>query len=218
MTRGAAAVALALLAAAAVAVSATAKPPKKAYTPAGTAAAKAIVLKLSDFPPGWKASKGGGSGASVTCPTFDPDQSDLTTIGHGEAGFETTDGLGNVASIVGVFKTAAQAQTSWNRLVRPQLVNCMAGFLESIASGGTTVKVVSKGKLAISLPGKRKAAYRIVANVTAGGQAAKVYLVVLLQGAGAADTVLIVTSVITPPAAPFESGLARAIAGRLPKK
>lgn len=217
MTRGVAAVALALLVAVAVAVSATAKPPKKQYTAAGTASAKAVALKLSDLPSGWKASKGGGSGATVTCPTFDPDQSDLTTVGHAESGFETTDGLGNAASIVGVFSSASQAQTSWNRLVKPQMVACLAHFVESIGSKGTTVKVVSKGKLPLALPGKRKAAYRVVANVTSGGQQAKVYLDVILQGGGPTDTVLIITSVITPPAKAFETGLAAAIAGRLPK-
>jgi hypothetical protein len=216
MRRGATAVALALLAAAAVAVSASAKPPQKHYTAAGTATAKAIVLKKSDLPAGWKVSGGSGDGASVTCKSFDPDQSDLTTTGHADAGFGTADGLYNVASVVGVFRSASQAQTSWNRLVRPQLLGCMASLVESIGSKGTSVKVISKGKLAMAVPGKRKAAYRIVANVNAGGQQAKVYLDLILQGAGPADTLLIITSVLAPPPTALEAGLVKTVAGRLP--
>jgi hypothetical protein len=216
MTRGAATVALALLAAAAVAVSATAKPPKRAYTAAGNATAKAIAIKRSDLPAGWKAI-GNVGGVGVTCPTFDPDQSDLTTIGHADAGFGTADGAGNVASVVGIFKSASQAQKSWNRLVRPQLLGCMARFVESTATKGTTVKVVSKGKLAVPVPGKRKAAYRIVANFSGGGQQAKIYLDLILQGRGAADTVLIITAVVTPPSKSLEAALAKAIGRRLPK-
>jgi hypothetical protein len=139
------------------------------------------------------------------------------TIGNAESGFETTDGLGNVAAIVGVFKSTSQAQTSWNLLVKPQVVACMAGIVESLATKGTTVKVVSKGKLPLSVAGKRHAAYRLVANVTSGGQQAKLYIDFILQGGGPANTALIVTSVLAPPAAAFETGLTRAIAGRLPR-
>ena len=39
----------------------------------------------------------------------------------------------------------------------------------------------------------------------------------ILQGGGRADTVLLVTSVLQPPAAALETKLAGAIAGRLPK-
>ena len=85
---------------------------------------------------------------------FDPDQSDLTTIGHAESGFENADGLGNIASITGIFASSSQAQTSWNRLVRPALLGCMARFVESSATKGTTIKVTSKGKLSLAVPGE----------------------------------------------------------------
>jgi len=207
---------LAALAAALLAGSASAGQPKRQYTAAGNATAKGISLTLADLPAGWKATKGGGGGASVTCPSFDPDQSDLTTIGHADTGFASADGLGNIASVVGLFKTGAQAQTSWNRLVRPALLGCMALFLESSATKTTTINVISKSKLPLTVPGRRKAAYRIVANVTSGSDQAKVYLDLILQGGGQADSVLIVTSVVTPPSPAVEAKIAKAIAGRLP--
>jgi len=210
-------VVLALIAAAVLTASATAGTPNRKYTAAGNATAKGVAIKLSDLPGGWKASKGGGGGAGVTCPAFDPDQSDLTTIGHADSGFETVDGLGNVASTVGIFKTASQAQSSWTRLVKPPLLGCMEYLLEGSAGKGATITVTSKGKLPLAVPGKRHAAYRIVATYKAGSDSAKVYLDLILQGSGQADSVIIVTSVLTPPAAAIESKLAKAVAGRLPK-
>ena len=118
---------------------------------------------------------------------------------------------------MGIFKTPAQAQSSWNRLVRPAVLGCMASFIESTAPSGATVKVTSKGPLSLSVTGRRKAAYRIVANYTLGSEQAKVYLDLIMQGGGQADTVLVVTSIQKAPSAAFEAGLAKAIAGRLPK-
>ena len=207
----------AVLAAALIAAAATAGQPQRKYTAAGNAAAKAITLKRSDLPAGWKKTKGGGGGSSsVTCPSFDPDQSDLTTVGHADTAFEDAQGLGNVASIVGIFSTPAQGRTSWTRIVKPPLLGCMASFLEGSAANGTTIKVVSKGPLRLAVPGKRHAAYRIVANVTSGNQRAKVYLDLILQGAGPANSVMIVTSVLAAPSAAVEAKIARAVARRLP--
>ena len=159
---------LGALAAALVASSATAAPPKRQYTAAGNATAKGIASSSPTSRRAGRRRRAAAAAPSVTCPSFDPDQSDLTTVGHADAGFESADGLGNIASIVGIFKSASQAQTSWNRLVKPPLLGCMAQFLESSATKGTTIKVTSKGPLGLSVPGKRKAAYRIAANVTAG--------------------------------------------------
>jgi hypothetical protein len=192
--------------------------PRHAYTTAGNAAAKAIVLKLTDLPAGWKAEASGGSGGDVTCKSFDPDQSDLTSVGRADVSFARKDGLGNVASLVGIFKSSAQAQASWNRIVRPGMLGCLSSLFEQGATSKTTkTTVVSKGPLAISLPGRRAAAFRIVADVATGGEHLRVYLDLILQGGGVADTVMLITSVLEPPSATFESKLAAAIAGRLPR-
>jgi len=203
---------------AALAVPAFAASPKRKYTPAGNAVAKSVLLKLSDLPTGWKASNGGGGNAHTTCPSFDPDQSDLTSIGKADSGFESKDGLSSISSIAGVFKNTGQAQTSWNRVVRPGMLTCLASILESSGTKAAPIKVTSKGKLGLTVPGHRAAAYRLVADVTSKGQHLNVYLDLIMQGGGQADTVLLVTSVLTAPSPVFESKLASAVAGRLPKR
>jgi hypothetical protein len=213
---GAPVLALVVLAAA-LAVPAVASPPKQKFTPAGNAAAKAVVVKLADLPAGFKVTRGGGGGAGVTCSKFNPKQSDLTQIGKASTAFESSDGLVNIASLAGVFASTAQAQASWDRIAKPALLNCLASIVESVATQSTTVTVASKGRHALKVPGRRAAAYRIVADVKAGAEQAKIYLDVIMQGGGRADTVLMVTSVAAPPAAALEKKLAAAIAGRLPR-
>jgi hypothetical protein len=206
-----------LLAGAVLAGTAAAKDPRRAYTAAGTAQAKAIALKLSDLPAGWKVDRAsGGSGGNLTCPGFDPDESDLTSIGHVDASFASRDGLSNVLSVVGVFKTAAEGRASWSRVVRPGVLRCLTKLFEEGASDkSTTTKVVSSGKLSLPLDAPRKAAYRIAADVSTQGQHVKAYLDVILQGAGRADTVLLVTSVLVPPQTAFEWKLAGTVSSRL---
>jgi hypothetical protein len=203
--------------AALVAGAAAAKEPRRAYTPAGTAQAKAIAIKLSDLPSGWKPdSTGGGKGGGVTCPGFDPDQSDLTSIGHAETAFARRDGLSSVLSVVGVFKTAGQAQTSWNRVVAPGILTCLARLFEQGASSSSAkTTVVASGPFALRLSAPRRAAYRIVAVVATQGQRVRAYVDLILQGGGRADTVVLVTSVLNPPAAAFERQLAAVVAERL---
>jgi len=209
--------AAALLAVLLAAGAATASPPKDAFTPAGKALAKSVSLRLSDLPAGWKTSASGGTGGDVTCATFNPNQSDLTRIGHAEANFASADSLGAAGSTVGVFSSAAQAQTSWNRLVRPQLVRCLASiFKQGISANSATATIRSTGRLSLPMTAPRRASYRIVSDVVTGGQTVRAWVDVLLQGRGSADTVILVTSVASPPSAVLEQRLAAAIAGRLP--
>jgi hypothetical protein len=211
--------AAAALAAAVLVLPAVASQPKSRPTAAGNAQAKAVVLKLSDLGAGWKTTPGGAGGASeLTCPGFNPNQSDLTTIGMAGKAFESGDGITTVLSRVAVFKSAAEAQASWNRIVRPGMLTCMASrFVESIAGKDTVVKITSKGRLRVPVAGRRHAAYRIVADVTVSGQTVRAYLDLILQGGGPADSAMLVTSVLQAPPRALESKLAGALARRLPK-
>src|SRR5262245_55356482 len=157
------AVAGALFAAAVAAGMAAASPPKDAFTPAGKAVAKSVTLRLSDLPAGWKISASSNSTGDVTCATFNPDQSDLTRIGHADSSFASADSLGAVGSTVGVFSSTAQAQTAWSRLVRPQLVGCLASlFKQGISANSGTATIRSTGRLSVPMAAPRKAAYRNV--------------------------------------------------------
>jgi hypothetical protein len=215
--RRAGALALVVAVGAALAVPVAAAPPKSQTTAAGTALAKKTTLKLVDVPKGWKPVKSSGSSGEITCASFNPDLSDLTSIGRADTGFESPDGIGNLASVARVFKTAGDAQAAWNRFVRPGLLGCMEALIEANPGKGTTVAVTSKGPLAVKVPGKRHAAYRIVADINASGDKAKLYLDLILQGGGPVQSVLILTWVVQPPTRALETKLASVVASRLPK-
>src|SRR5262245_17986626 len=108
--RGAVAAALAGLTVAALAIPAGAAPPKRQASAAGNALAKAVVLRPSDLGAGWKSTGSGGSsgGADLTCAGFNPNQSDLTTIGNADRSFESSDQINTVRSRVAVFRSAAE--------------------------------------------------------------------------------------------------------------
>src|SRR5207245_1105693 len=59
--------------------------PKHAFTPAGQAVAKKIVLVRADLPGFTAKASTSNTGTTPSCPGFKPDQSDLTEIGRAES-------------------------------------------------------------------------------------------------------------------------------------
>jgi hypothetical protein len=218
-SRGAGVLAAAVVLGAAVVLPAVAGQPRAAYTPAGNAAAKAVLLRLGDVPAGWKPDPSGGGGTGgITCRSFDPKQSDLTSVGRADSSFKSADDLSHVGSLTRMFESTAQAQSSWNRLVKPGLLRCLSTVFEQGGSSAkSTTTVLSAGKLPLRVAGRRHAAYRIAADVATGGRHVNVYLDLILQGGGPANAVMLVTSVLDPPSAALESRLATVVAGRLPR-
>ncbi len=211
----------AALLAAVLAGGARAGEPVKRFNKADMARAKAIGFARSDFPVGWtvKASKP-GEGASTTCKSFDPDESGLVETGKVDSPlFTAPDGYSQVFSAVGIFETLAQASTWWNGLVRPAWLTCFSDLITKSAPPGSTISVLSKGKLVFPNVAARFAAYRVVIGVAPEGAAAaasvRLYLDRVLLGAGRANVSTIMFSVGKPFPAAFEQKLARAIARRL---
>jgi len=209
----------AALVAAVVAGAAFAGEPVQRFNKADMAKAKAIGFQRSDFPVGWTAKPSKpGQGASTTCKSFDPDESDLVETGKVDSPlFTAPDGYSQIFSAVGIFQTAAQASASWNRLVRPGWLTCFSELITKSAPPGSTISVLSTSKLAFPRIAARMATYRLVIGVAPEGASASVtlYLDRVLLGAGRANVSTIMFSVGKPYPAAFEQKLARAIAGRL---
>ncbi len=209
----------AVLLAALAAGAALAGDPRQQHTAADMARAKAIGFARSDFPAGWTAKViKPGEGASTTCKSFDPDESDLVVTGKVDSpAFTAPDGYSQVFSAVGIFLTATQASASWNRLVRPAWLTCFSELITKSAPPGSMITVLSKGKLAFPKVAPRMAAYRLVIGVAPEGAAAsvKLYLDRVMLGAGRANVSTIMFSLGKPYPTAFEQKLARAIARRL---
>lgn len=144
--------------------------PREAFTAADQAWAKQIALRRSDLPAGWRGSKPAG-GEDPRCPSFDPDLSDLTLTGESESlDFERGPAL--LTSNTQIFRSAAEAATSFRRGAKPQLVRCYDDlFREEFMSQlpQAKIKLISGRVVAAPPVGERRFAVRLAWEVTATG-------------------------------------------------
>ena len=167
MSRRAALVLIAALAVPALASAAGGKDPKTRIDPADQRKATSILLRASDFAPGWKRTPPDRDDSDFTCPGFDPDGSALTVTGEANVDFERAEGLPAVFSFAEVFVSRADAAASWNMVMRPQLVGCLVYMLrQGFADSGGKVTISKQGRVAFPRVAPRTAAFRIVAKVT----------------------------------------------------
>jgi hypothetical protein len=118
-----------------------------------------------------------------------------------------------------VYRTKREAQTSWNRIVKPALLTCFQQIIERQATSQVSVKVLSKGSATFPKVAAREAAYRlVVAFAVKSGTASvtvKARFDIVLLGRGRADVALFMLGLREPLTAGFEQSLVRAAAGRL---
>jgi len=197
------------------ALASTSGPPLEKHTTAGTAKARSVVLRRSDFGAGWLAKPSSSSPSGTPhCNGYDPDESDLVEIGSADSpSFQM--GVRFVSSSAGVYATAAQAQTSWNRVLQPRLPECLGSLVaKGATSNGVPTKVTGYAKLALPRLAPRTAGYRIHFTATTQGLNLAGSVDLILLGKDRVDSVMISVSFGTPPAAD-ELRLARRIASRL---
>jgi hypothetical protein len=172
--------------------------PKKKITAADQAKARSVLLQRSDFAAGWK-TVAPSPDSDLTCPGFDPDESDLTLTGEAEAEFEHAQGLLSVASYAEVFATKADALKSWIRSNKPATARCIGYFFrQGVTKKGTQVKIVNAGRMAFPKLAPRTTAFKVVARltITENGKTATVPITIQLIafGHGRGDTAMLAVS------------------------
>jgi hypothetical protein len=181
--------------------------PQKQINSVDQRKAASIVFKKADFPvAGWTKVPSNGSG-DLSCPGYNPDESDLILTGEAEASFRSGTGIPSFNSAASVYKTKRDALASWTRGVKPALASCMARTLqEAFRQSGAKVAILSKGQIALPKLAPRTAAYRLVFNVsyTEAGKTTSVsfvtYLIALGSGRGEADLMVAATGKTIPSA------------------
>jgi hypothetical protein len=194
---------------------AASREPQKQHNALDMAKARSVVLRTADFGAGWKASPSNSSaGGTPRCKDFEPDESDLVETGSADSpDFQRSQRY--VSSSAGLFKTAGQAQTSWNRVVKPGLLRCLGSIFEKGAtSRGVTTKILTKGTLSFPKLAPRAAAYRLTFSAASQGVTLKGAVDLILLGKGRIDAVMISVSFGKPPLAD-EQRLAALMAHRL---
>lgn len=140
--------------------------PKKRIAPADQKKAASIVLKRVDLAAGWKRVHTPDNG-DLTCPGFNPDESDLTLTGESESEFSSTDGARYVSTSSSIYISVKDALASWTRNVKPALARCIAHFLrEGIAADGGKATILKQDRIAFPRIAPRTVAFRVAARVT----------------------------------------------------
>ena len=183
------------------------------HTNAGTKAARASLLQLSDLGKGWTATPAPRQqGVPLTCTAHDPSANGIVETGAASSPAFSVGPTGPfVQQNTSVFATAGQASTWWRRAVTPTLVRCAAGTFAALRARGVKVSVVSQATLPMSTALPETAALRVVAK--ANGK--KLYFDLIVLGSGRAITGVTVSSFIQPVPAKYERALAALLARRL---
>lgn len=212
MTRRLALALLLSLAAAGTALAANPHDPQRRYNAADQALAKRVSIRASDLPgAGWKATK--ASNGSSTCKAFNPDESRLVETGERKSPDFTRAG-GFVASASSVYRSAADAQASWNLEVKPAMLSCLGEGFKQAAASGMRVTILSKGRLAFPRLAPRTAAFRVRVRYEIQSLRIPANLDVILLGPDRVDAALFLQSAGAP-LQPLPAGLEQMLAQRL---
>jgi hypothetical protein len=220
MTKRATVVALCALAFATAAAASTSDDGKQQIrlTSADNAAARHVVLRKADFGgvTGWSggAKKPDLSSSGPRCANFHPKYSDLVLTGIAESEFQNSGVY--IDDEVQMLKTAPMVRLDWQRSVRaPGLLPCLRTYLAKSAPANAKVRGIQK--LAFPRVAQYTAAFRLVLDVTAGGNTASMLLDLLLVARGRTEITL---TTVAPyearaPIKSAEERLARGLVSRI---
>jgi hypothetical protein len=204
---------LALLAGAALVGSAAGAGPSQRRTTAGDARARASLLTAASLGKGWTASKPVGGGLQLSCAGWKPSGGGIVETGGASLPSLSQSGV-IIGQMTSVYASARQADTLWERAVKPGLLRCVRESLERVSSVPNekiTVKLLSQGPLAITKVGPYTAAYRVVADLTSSRRKLKTYFDVILVGRAATLSEITVSSFVDPVPAEVEYAFAKIV-------
>jgi hypothetical protein len=185
--------------------------PRQRLTRADNSRARAMLLRQSDLP-GFTAQPATGDDVHVDC-ARSVSESDLTLTGEAE-GRVFAAGPAVVSSAAQIYRSRADANTSWRRSTSSAGVRCAATLVRrTFARQG--VRLVSLRKIAFPRIAERTVAYRIRLSLATGQGTVDLYVdLVALQHGRAHATVLLGTP-LAPVDRAAEVRLARVVAGRM---
>ena len=177
--------------------------PIKRHTPTDMAKARAIVFKLRELGAGWKRDTSQQTDDNPRCSYFAIDESDLVETGYAESTFNHASGA-TIGSEASIYKTIANAQTTWSRHVRPALARCLGDAIRrEAAKDGDKVTIVSTGTLAFPKVSPRTAAFRLLVRLTPKGRTTAIpltYDLVFLERGRILTFLGVLTAGAIPPA------------------
>jgi hypothetical protein len=167
--------------------------------PADQAAARAAVLRRADLGAGWTGgAKKPDPPSTLTCPGYEPKQSDLVLTGAAESRFQHT-GL-VLQTDAQVLKTRAMVARDWRRsVVDPRASSCFRHMLTRQLPAGESL--VSFKRRAFPHLAQYAAAYRMLVRVRAAGQSLLVVIDLVQVGRSRTELTLTMSAPVAARAA-----------------
>ncbi len=168
-----------------------------------------MLLRKADFGLAFGAAPA-SPGADFYCAALD--ESDLTVTGQAESP-SFTGGVEFVASTAYVYESRGDANASWRRGTSAAGKKCLRRGLQNEIKG-TSVLLVSFGKLPFPAFAQRSVLYRVVAEQPGG---ARIYLDLIALHNRRAQVAIVYGSALSPPPAAEERRIAKVTAARMAK-
>jgi hypothetical protein len=196
--------------------------PRRAITKGGQQAAKSVVLKRGDLGAGFVAkprSKDEGLPEGARCGGLG--EEDLTITGDAASpDFRFAQGavFVTVGSTATVYRTLADANSSWRRGASSKTATCLADIVRLSAEPGQKITVVSAKRIPFPAVSPKATAYRLVLSVGAGnGPRVPAYVDAVILQHGRIQTGLVFTSIGQPVGEVDRVALASVVAARMAK-
>jgi hypothetical protein len=187
MRRGVAVLAAAAVLGAAAAALADRGREQIRYNAADQAAARAMVLRLSDLSPstGWTGGRVKPDlSPGPTCPNYHPKQSDLVLTGAAQSSYRR--GAVVIGNEIQVMKTRRMVTLDWQReVLAPGTIACQRRDLAR--SLGSSAKVVSFRRIPFPRIARYTAEFRALVDVSVGGKTAHLVVDAVLVGRGRSE-------------------------------
>ena len=203
---------LAFLVVSASAALATHQDPQKRLKRADNARARAMLVKRSDVPTGFRPQVSGGPDPHVDC-SASVSESDLTVTGEAE-GQQLALGVVLVSSTARIYESVADASASWRRSTSVAGTKCATQVLRrEFAKQG--VDLVSLRTVSFPRVSERSVAYRAELSAMTSQGTVPVYVDIVALLRSRSQATVIVGSALVPPQRAEELRLARVVAGRM---
>jgi hypothetical protein len=186
--------------------------PKKRLTSADQARARAMMLKRSDLPAGFRVERSGGKKPHADCSQA-VSEADLTLTGEAE-GRLLARGTVSLNSAAQIYASVADANASWRRGTSAAGTRCLADLLRSTFSG-QGIRVASLRRFAFPNVAERTVAYRATLSADGPQGPVPVYADFIVMKRSRALAEVFVASVLVRPSRSDETRLARVVAGRM---
>jgi hypothetical protein len=193
-------------------VSANHQDPQKRLTPADNARARAMLVTRADLPPGFQGQADQAQDPHTDCPPG-VSESDLTLTGEAE-GRQFARGAVFVASAAQVYRSAADADSSWRRATSAAGVRCATTLLRR-EFAKQRIQLVLLRRVAFPRVSQRTVAYRVRLSAGTPQGTVPLFVDVIAHMHGRAQATVILGTPLVPPQRADELRLARLVAGRM---